>query len=351
MKIVISIIIVMFAVVNSYAAICGDEIVLKITSAATCDESPADYPYNLASNCTATQKDNNCILTSFTVCCDDTALSYKDAVSITQTITDVPLGQERDAVIQAFNYWKSVTPFKDPLPGFIQTDSLEGFAYISNAGTAAVSADVTWVGWKRSGYVKQGAGGEYVPLEDIINSGSGSSSIDYVQMKDAFVQALQTDNLSGVQAAVEAAMSNKIGADTIKQALKEAIAESGGLSGGGSSISLSDLQGLLDGEYFGYDDAFDYGYDSGFGQIGDIPDLFDSFVNDIKQTGLFSLPDKFFGSVPTSDISSITIDAGRYGVHEYDFASGAWPTVLGIIKGIIMVIFSFASVRTIIMKR
>lgn len=87
----------------------------------------------------------------------------------------------------------------------------------------------------------------------------------------------------------------------------------------------------------------------GSGQtVGDFGGRITQFVNDVKQTPLFSLPSSLLGNIPGGGSSTISFTAGRFGTHTYDFAS--WGSLLNTLKTIILIIFSAVAVRIVTLK-
>ncbi|WP_319548098.1 hypothetical protein [Desulfogranum marinum] len=82
----------------------------------------------------------------------------------------------------------------------------------------------------------------------------------------------------------------------------------------------------------------------------DVSDRFGTFVDTIKTTGLFSVPDQFFGSLPSGGSSVIHIDAGQYGDHSVDLNDTLGPGLL-VLRSIFVIIFGFLSIRAVVMKR
>lgn len=83
----------------------------------------------------------------------------------------------------------------------------------------------------------------------------------------------------------------------------------------------------------------------------DIPGRFDSFLNNVKSSGLFSFSSGFFNSIPGGGSPVFTINGGQtFGSHSIDF-SETMTTGLAVLKSILMACFGFLSIRAIIMKR
>ncbi len=75
---------------------------------------------------------------------------------------------------------------------------------------------------------------------------------------------------------------------------------------------------------------------------------FNSFVSDVKATPLYGLMGGFFSGVPTSAVSVVSFNGGRYGTHSYDFSS--WGSILTVIKALVLIIFAAMSMKIIFLK-
>jgi hypothetical protein len=83
-------------------------------------------------------------------------------------------------------------------------------------------------------------------------------------------------------------------------------------------------------------------------EYDDFQTLFNDFMTSMKGTSLFSMPSTFTGSIPTSTVCTYEIDCGQFGKHIVDFCS--WDTALLILKAIMLLCFSWWSMRIIILK-
>lgn len=95
---------------------------------------------------------------------------------------------------------------------------------------------------------------------------------------------------------------------------------------------------------------------SPYGSInGHFPDNFDfsarfgSFMDTIKTSALFGLSDSFLTNVPEGGSSTFTFSAGRYGSNlTFDYSS--LNPVFTILKAVLLVIFSWVSIRIVLFK-
>jgi len=82
----------------------------------------------------------------------------------------------------------------------------------------------------------------------------------------------------------------------------------------------------------------------------DFGERFRQFINALKGSSIFSLPNSVLGGVPAAGISTMTIQGGQiFGTHVFDFAdlSGMWA----VLRGIILTGFSFIAVRVVTLKK
>lgn len=75
---------------------------------------------------------------------------------------------------------------------------------------------------------------------------------------------------------------------------------------------------------------------------------FQSFVTDMKNTAVFSLPNQFLGNIPSSSNSVMTFNGGRYGQHSFDFASLSLLWIA--LKTVVLVMFGWFSIRIVSLK-
>ena len=79
-------------------------------------------------------------------------------------------------------------------------------------------------------------------------------------------------------------------------------------------------------------------------------DRFNQFINTLKQSSLFSLPDRMLGGMPSSGSSVLVIDGGEtYGVQQVDF--GDWTDGLLVFRTVIYISAAFIAFRIVTLKR
>ena len=105
------------------------------------------------------------------------------------------------------------------------------------------------------------------------------------------------------------------------------------------------------GETFGSIGGTGFGEPYSPGGEYDIPTRFNSFLNSVKSSGLFSFSSGFFNSIPGGGSPMYTINGGQtFGSHSIDL-SETMTIGLAVLKTILMACFGFLSIRAIIMKR
>lgn len=76
---------------------------------------------------------------------------------------------------------------------------------------------------------------------------------------------------------------------------------------------------------------------------------FDTFLTRVRQTGVFALPNSFFNSAPSGGSSTFTFQFGSYGTRTVNLAD--MSQALLILRTIVLLVFSFVSIRVVVMKR
>lgn len=94
--------------------------------------------------------------------------------------------------------------------------------------------------------------------------------------------------------------------------------------------------------------AFEPPYDPG---PFDIPGRFQTFLNNVKSSGLFSFSSNFFESLPSGGDPVFEINGGEtFGTHTIDL-SETFTGGLAVVKTVLLALFGFLSIRAIILKR
>jgi hypothetical protein len=92
----------------------------------------------------------------------------------------------------------------------------------------------------------------------------------------------------------------------------------------------------------------DAGSAYGSGEQFDFGARLTQLMNELKGTGLFSLPSQLLNNIPSGGSSTITFNGGRFGTHTYDFSS--WGSILNTLKAILLIIFSIIWVKIVCLK-
>lgn len=80
----------------------------------------------------------------------------------------------------------------------------------------------------------------------------------------------------------------------------------------------------------------------------DFGNRFKLFFDQMKTTAVFSIPTRFLSSVPSSNVSSVSFDAGRFGRQSFDFS--AFYSLWESFRAVILVLFGWLSVRIAVLK-
>lgn len=75
---------------------------------------------------------------------------------------------------------------------------------------------------------------------------------------------------------------------------------------------------------------------------------FQTFINQMKNTAIFSLPNQFLANIPSSSTSTMSFSGGRFGQFTYDFAQ--FNGVFAVLKAIVLVLFGWVSIKIVLLK-
>ena len=94
-----------------------------------------------------------------------------------------------------------------------------------------------------------------------------------------------------------------------------------------------------------------YSYDSTGSTVGtEFGERFSSFVDEMKATSFFSIPDQLVSGIPSGGSPIYTIDGGEtYGHQQIDFSG--WGSGLAVMRSVMYILFSFISFRIVTLKR
>ncbi|MBU0730204.1 MAG: hypothetical protein KKA70_10710 [Proteobacteria bacterium] len=116
-----------------------------------------------------------------------------------------------------------------------------------------------------------------------------------------------------------------------------------------TNSNLNDIKDELSGTYIAENISNDYSLNSNLEDVSEFTTRFSGFIDDIKATPLFSLPDQVLFNIPNSSESIYTIDMGQYGTTDIDLAD--YANVLLILRSAFLVCFSYAALRIVVSKR
>jgi hypothetical protein len=78
-------------------------------------------------------------------------------------------------------------------------------------------------------------------------------------------------------------------------------------------------------------------------------DRFNKFIDDMRHTPLFSLPDQVLGNIPSGGEPVYTVEMGQYGTVDIDLSN--YNSLFSICRTIFLVCFSFAALRILLSHR
>ncbi|BCO08817.1 hypothetical protein GF1_11930 [Desulfolithobacter dissulfuricans] len=107
----------------------------------------------------------------------------------------------------------------------------------------------------------------------------------------------------------------------------------------------STMQNAFDGQFTPPADPQPYDV----GQEFDFVSRTNDFIDQMKSTGLFSLPGQISQNIPTGGESVMTIEAGQYGTHDFNFAD--WGNALAVLRTVCLIVFSWIGIRIVTLKR
>lgn len=90
----------------------------------------------------------------------------------------------------------------------------------------------------------------------------------------------------------------------------------------------------------------DYSYTPTDAEKSLYTDRFEKFIDDMRHTPLFSLPDQVLGNIPSGGNPVYTVNMGQYGSSDVDLSR--YSTVFSIVRTVFLVCFSFAALRILI---
>lgn len=86
----------------------------------------------------------------------------------------------------------------------------------------------------------------------------------------------------------------------------------------------------------------------GDGTTSDFGGRFNTFMDSMKSSGMFSLPGQLLGNIPSGGESTFLVNMGRFGSTTFDLA--AYGSAIAIIRTLVLVVFSVAGFRIVTLK-
>jgi len=115
-------------------------------------------------------------------------ISKEDTVLDSGTVTEIPVGQERDAAETFFNNFNTENEYVDhSSEGWLRTDGLTGFVYTATLDESGNTASVNVSAWKRGGY---GKGEDITTLEESGGGGGGGEGPSAEEIGEAVGDAI-----------------------------------------------------------------------------------------------------------------------------------------------------------------
>lgn len=219
---------------------------------------------------------------------------YEDAKFTSGTVSEVPIGQERQAAEVYFNSFDGSNNYEDyTAQGLIRTDGLKGYMYSAALSQNETQATVIVDVWKRGGYAPEGVTTTLEGLGGGTGGGQGLSWEGY--------PGLKPDDLSGL---------------------------SGNFNGNTGQSSTP------------------YEYSGAYaGDVHDLSDTFNDFVGDMKNSSLYGVITSYFdaGAGLSGGAGVIDLSTDTFGSHSFNFAS--FLPYLGYLKYVILIAFGYKAVR------
>ncbi|MBT9168235.1 MAG: hypothetical protein DDT19_01580 [Syntrophomonadaceae bacterium] len=291
-------------------------------------------------------------------CCTEAIEHYNDFVRRVVVLTGVPFGQDYEAASLALNNFVAETATKQCAPGYQRVGFSAGVVYDFEQVTSD-SVDVFASLWNRILCSKSGQG-EMIPIGNIGAGGAGGYDVTYRAVGDA----LRDSGVPGSVANIENLLLPGSGGalDDVSALLTEIRDKPAGVGGG---LSVSDtalavdrgLRSALQGSggvvtvtpSFPVDQPAYTSLRLPLSDTINFQERFSTFFNDMKATPLFSS----FGLSPLGDISGgssiYVFSAGQYGDVSFDLSD--YDVVFAVVKGFVLLLGSFLTVRIVILKR
>lgn len=369
----------LFCSYSSAVLVCGSQVYLDIAANdASCANTPAPTCL-VPDGCSSSTLSQHlgCIYVC-NVCCENPQ-SSEQTVYGENTIVDVPFGTEDQAAAIALNAWLSTAATPTCPDGYHKTGENHGAAYESFLAPGGSNSEVDIDYWVRAACTSDSSGSS-IPLGNLTGSGGSSG------LTQAETAAAVTTGVSGVQTGIttldtQLQMINGVltnlnslyaTGSTETNRLLTSIDSKIGTGSGGGLTQAETAAAVQDGVKNAYGDATpsDFSINPVVPQLP-VPQIYDkpsvpyenpglsdsidfsgrltTFMTDMKTTPLFSS----FSLVPMSNVgsgsSSIPISFGSFGSVDFDLAK--YAGVYDYIKGFVLLLGSYISVRILVLRK
>lgn len=112
--------------------------------------------------------------------------------------------------------------------------------------------------------------------------------------------------------------------------------------------SLGQLNDKLNGTYVPENISNDY-VNTSVENVSEFTGRLNTLISDLRSSALFSLPNQVLGNIPSGGTPIYTVSMGQYGSADIDLAE--YDGVFAIVRAVLLVCFSFASLRIVVSHR
>lgn len=112
--------------------------------------------------------------------------------------------------------------------------------------------------------------------------------------------------------------------------------------------SLGQLNDKLNGTYVPENISNDY-VNTSVENVSEFTGRLNTLISDLRSSPLFSLPNQVLGNIPSGGTPVYTVSMGQYGSADIDLAE--YDGVFAIVRAVLLVCFSFASLRIVVSHR
>lgn len=315
-----------------------------------CDSSKCatDFVINLPSECVVTSC--TCLselLSSGNITCSDAdssaPLSIEGSIGGVGNLTGVSMNGVKDAVNAAYNTWFDSVGNPTCPDGLLLGAMASGYISHESTNIDPSKVDVQTAYYKRADCSKFTNRTGLRPISSLFAGGGVSS----MQETNSLLTDIKTNTTAFKNFSVH--VSGSGGGSTDMTTTNNLLTDTKGFLSGISN-ALTGPSTLASAPATAPRTAYKSQTveDIDLFMAADYRTAFTSFQTSAQNTAVFKLIDGFFGGVPHDGSSVVSFNGGVFGSHTFDFAT--WATFMAVLKGIILVMFSAASVRIVILK-